>query len=419
MQGSLKVLSISYKNTPLTIREQIALSEAEIKSMYLKLKDVLGLSEVVILSTCNRTEVYYLADIDIQETISKLLAIEKGLSYDKIAPFIIYYNNEQDALNYLFEVGTGLHSQVVGDLQLPNQIKNAYQWSADAEMAGPFIHRLMHTVFFVNKRVFQETSFRDGAASTSYAAVETIESFLPLIPDAKILVLGLGDVGKDVSKTLFDKGYKGFTICNRTSEKADRAANSFESEVLDFSELYTALPNYDIIISSVQANEPILKVENFKNIKNGKVKYLIDLSIPRSIDPEVENLSGVVLYGLDEIQQRASEALERRKESIPTVKSIIAEAVEGLNDWSEQMVVSPTIQKLKVALEKIRKEEMAKYMKGLSEEEAGKVEKITTSMMQKVMKLPVLQLKAACKRGEADTLIDVLNDLFDLEKVNV
>jgi glutamyl-tRNA reductase len=419
MQGSLKVLSISYKNTPLTIREQIALSEVEVKSLYLKLKDVLGLSEVVILSTCNRTEIYYLADHDLQETILKLLAMEKGLSFDSLASFVISYQNEQDALNYLFEVGTGLHSQVVGDLQLPNQIKNAYQWSADTEMAGPFIHRLMHTVFFVNKRVFQETAFRDGAASTSYAAVETIESFLPLIPDAKILVLGLGDVGKDVSKTLFDKGYKGFTICNRTAEKADRAANLFESEVLDFSDLYSALPNYDIIISSVQTKEPILKVADFKKIQNGKVKYLIDLSIPRSIDPEVENLNGVVLYGLDEIQQRASEALERRKESIPAVKSIIAEAVEGLNDWSEQMVVSPTIQKLKVALEKIRKEEMAKYMKGLSEEEAGKVEKITVSMMQKVMKLPVLQLKAACKRGEADTLIDVLNDLFDLEKVNV
>lgn len=417
MSGLFKVISISYKNSPLQVREQIALTEAECKALYLKMSEILGLQELVILSTCNRTEVYYLSPLDIQNEILSLLAVEKGVASSELQQYALYHNNEVEALTYLFEVATGLHSQVVGDLQIPNQIKNAYQWSADMEMAGPFIHRLMHTVFFVNKRVFQETSFRDGAASTSYAAVETIESFLPLIPDAKILVLGLGDMGKDVSKTLYDKGYTGFTICNRTGSKAESAAALFEAEYIEYTDFKSKLTEFDIVISSVQADKPIITAQDFGGDMQGKVKYLIDLSIPRSIDPKTEELSGVVLYGLDEIQQRASEALERRKLSIPQVSAIIQDAVGGFKDWSTQMAVSPTIQKLKVALDQIRKEEMAKYMKELSEEEAIKMEKITSSMMQKVMKLPVIQLKAACKRGEAETLIDVLNDLFDLEKV--
>lgn len=417
MQGQLKVISISYKNTPLTIREQIALSEGEVKLMYVKLKDILGLSECLILSTCNRTEIYYLSETEVSETILKLIAIEKGIKFEEIGQYASYISDEKASLTYLFEVATGLHSQVVGDLQIPNQIKNAYQWCADAEMAGPFMHRLLHTVFFVNKRVFQETSFRDGAASTSYAAVETIESFLPLLPEPKILILGLGEIGQDVVKTLWDKGYKNFTISNRSKDKATALASEISCEVLPFESFRENLESFDIVISSTRTDKPLITSEDLLNTDSGKVKYLIDLSVPRSIDPKVEELSGVVLYDLDEIQGKANAAQERRKESVPAVSSIISEAVSEFENWSNEMVVSPTIQKLKNTLEQIRKEEMAKFMKSMNSEEAKKMDKITSSMMQKVMKLPVLQLKAACKRGEAETLIDVLNDLFDLEKV--
>ena len=145
-------------------------------------------------------------------------------------------------------------------------------------------------------------------------------------------------------------------------------------------------------------------------------KYFIDLSVPRSVSPEVEEIPGVMLYAIDSIRSRAEEALARRLESVPKVREIIGEAVLEFNDWSKEMIVSPTIQKLKGALEQIRKEELGRFTKNLSDSELEKVERITTSMMQKILKLPVLQLKAACKRGEAETLIDVLNDLFNLEK---
>jgi glutamyl-tRNA reductase len=417
MSESFRVVSISYKKAPLEIREHLALDESETKAFYLKLKEVFGIAEAFIISTCNRTEVYFKSEVDLSADVIKLLAANKAVVSSDIEGYFEVINDEPTATNYLFEVALGLQSQVIGDQQIINQVKNAYQWSADMQMAGPFVHRVLHTVFFANKRLVQETSFRDGAASTTYVTVDLMESFLPMLSNPKILVLGLGEIGEDLAKTLFEKEIKNVTVCNRTKEKATEIARAFEMEVLDYVALPEQIQNFDVVVSSVRAESPIVKADYLANKKS--IIYLFDLSVPRSIESEVENIAGVVLYGLDEIQKRSDEALEKRKSAIPQVKSIINEMVGEVENWSKEMMVSPTIQKLKNALEQIRQDEMSRYLKTMSADEAEKMDRITAAMMQKIIKLPVLQLKAACKRGEADTLIDVLNDLFDLEKVNV
>lgn len=417
MSESFKVVSISYKKAPLQIRERLALDESETKAFYLKLKEVFGISEALVISTCNRTEVYFKSDSDLSSEVIKLLAVNKGISSSDIEEYFEIINEESDATNYLFEVALGLQSQVIGDQQIINQVKNAYQWSADMQMAGPFIHRVLHTVFYANKRLVQETSFRDGAASTSYVTIDLMESFLPMLANPSILVLGLGEIGEDIAKTLFEKGIKNVSVCNRTKEKAIEIAQSFDMKVLDYTSLAEQLQNFDVVVSSVRADAPIVKAAYLAKKKS--ITYLFDLSVPRSIESAVENIPGVVLYGLDEIQKRSDEALEKRKAAIPQVKAIIAEMVSEVANWSKEMMVSPTIQKLKNALEQIRQDEMSRFLKTMSTEEAEKMDKVTAAMMQKIIKLPVLQLKAACKRGEADTLIDVLNNLFDLENVKV
>ena len=417
MAESFNVVSLSHKTAPLHVRELMALNEDEIKAFYLKLKDLFGLQECLILSTCNRTEIYYRSESQLNAELIKLLALHKGISSENLEDYFEFITDEKIAINYLFEVALGLQSQVVGDLQIPNQIKHAYQWSADMQMAGPFLHRLMHTIFYANKRIVQETGFRDGAASTSYVTVDLMESFFPSQANPKILILGLGEIGQDITKTLKEKDYKNLTLSNRTFEKALELSRLYETEILEFDLLAENIGNFDVIISSVRADKPVLNLENLKSKSNKKILYLFDLSVPRSVQSEVEKLPGVVLYGLDEIQQRSNEALRKRNEAIPAVKNIIAEMVNEIDNWTKELVVSPTIQKLKNALEQIRKEEMARYVKSMDEQELEKVDKITSAMMQKIIKLPVLQLKAACKRGEADTLIDVLNDLFNLEAV--
>ncbi|TPE42729.1 glutamyl-tRNA reductase [Pontibacter mangrovi] len=416
MLQNFKAISLSYKKAPLDIRELIALDEPSCRLFLQTLKNFIQASDILVLSTCNRTEVYYNSDTDHSAEIVKLLGITKGIeNISQYFDFFTILTEHDDAVQHLFDVSMGLESQVVGDMQISNQVKTAYQWSADNETAGPFLHRLMHTIFFTNKRVVQETSFRDGAASTSYAAIELIEELTADITDPSILVVGLGEIGADVCRNLKDQGFKNVKISNRTQAKAKALAEECQMEVLPFERIVQGMKEADVIISSVARETPFFTKEMVKRLDVLTFKFFIDLSVPRSVEPEVESIPGVLVYNIDTIQNKASEALQRRINSVPKVKEIIAESIEQFNDWSKEMMVSPTIHRLKNALETIRQEEMARYMKKLGPKETKLVDSITKSMMQKIIKLPVLQLKAACKRGEAETLIDLLNDLFNLE----
>lgn len=417
MLDNFKSISLSHKTAPLSVRELIALSEEEAKRLMLRLRDVFGLAELLVVSTCNRTEVYYTFGQDVNREIAQLLLIEKGLiDTDTYLPYFQLTSDHTIAVQHLFEVCVGLHSQVIGDMQIPNQVKQAYQWSADMDMAGPFLHRLMHTIFFTNKRVAQETSFRDGAASVSYAAVDLIDELVGHQAQPRILVVGLGEIGTDVCKNLADRNLKNITLCNRTRAKAESLATQYAFQLADFDQLTAELQQADVVISSVQRDEPLFTPALLQNISVLTYKYFIDLSVPRSVDAAVEQIPGVLVYNIDHIRNRADEALNRRVASIPQVEAIVAQAVAEFGDWSKEMMVSPTINKLKNALEQIRRDEIGRYMKTMTPDESEKIDKITRGIMQKIIKLPVLQLKAACKRGEAETLIDVLNDLFNLEQ---
>lgn len=419
MTENFKALILTYKQAPVEVRELFALSEDNAKKLMLGLRDITEATELLVLSTCNRTEIYYTASVDYSEEIIKVIGIIKG-SFDA-SQYLSYFQSITDhnqAVKHLFEVSIGLDAQVVGDMQITNQVKCAYQWSADLNMAGPFLHRLMHTIFFTNKKVVQETSFRDGAASVSYATAELAEQLAAEIINPKILVIGVGEMGADVFRNLLDSPVDNLIVTNRTFSKAEELAKGTRAKVIPFEEAWTAIAESDIIICSIARDEPYVSKEEVKKLNILSYKYFIDISVPRSVEAKVEDIPGVLVYHIDNIRNRATEALNKRIEAIPEVKGIIAESIIEFNDWSREMVVSPTINKLKNALEQIRQEELTRYLKQLTEEESKKVDVITKNIMQKIIKLPVLQLKAACKRGEAETLIDVLNDLFNLEKEN-
>jgi len=418
--SNFRGVTLSYKNAPVSVRDKVALSESQIKSIYSKAKDLFPVSELFILSTCNRTEVYYSSDQDLDEDLIKILLIEKNIldinNYQKYFTSIPEHNN---AIQHLFNVSIGLESQVVGDIQIINQIKHAYQWCADAQLAGPFLHRLLHTIFYCNKRVVHETKFRDGAASVSYATIDMMDSLAANPSLVKVLVIGVGEIGGDVVDNLADSKFENICVINRTFQKAEELALKHGLRCAQFSELWSEIVVADIIISSVAVAEPLITKDGLDGIGIVSHKYLFDLSVPRSIETDVEKIPGVILYNVDNIQAKANEALEMRLSAIPDVKSIIANSIQEFEVWEKEMEVSPTIQKIKNALEQIRMEEMSRFSKQLTEEEIFKIDTITKNIMQKIIKLPVLQLKAACKRGEAETLVDILNDLFDLEKTKV
>lgn len=415
IQYNFKGLTLSYKNAPVTIRERVALSEKDIQFLVEKWKNLEDIQDIFVISTCNRTELYYASENNYDTLLIKDIKIYKKIDFN-LTDYFIPFDSTEHTISHLFAVALGLESQVIGDLQIINQVKKSYQISADLNVAGAFLHRLLHSIFFTNKKVTQETSFRTGAASTSYASVALIDDFASQIQNPQVLIVGIGEIGTDVVKNLKDNFIGKVTIINRTAEKAKQLAEETNFEYAAWENLATEIEKADIIVSSVAKNEPLITKKLLEKIKIHSYKYFIDLSMPRSVEADIEDISGVILYNIDQIQSKADEALQKRIVAIPDVKAIMNQSLTEFYDWSKEMEISPTIQKLKNALEQIRQEELDRYSKKITENEMQLVEQITKNMMQKIIKYPTLQLKAACKRGEADTLIEVLSDLFNLEK---
>ena len=413
MEG-FKALGLSYRNTPIEMREKVTFEQSEANHLLLQLKDMFAIEEALLISTCNRTELYYASAQNHAEEIVKLIATTKDVSSSQLRQEFREYNNHE-ASYHLFRVALGLESQVLGDIQISNQVKRAYQQSADLNLAGPHLHRLMHTIFFANKRVVQETSLQDGTASVASVSVDLIEGFIGNIENPRIALIGLGEIGQNVLENL-NTNDAAITLVNRTKEKATKLAEGLDVSVEDFSKLQEVVAANDVIISAVSTPAPIITEESFG--EQPIHKLLIDLSVPRSIDQRVDDVPGISLYNVDQLTEKTQKARAMREKAIPDAEKIVSEELDNFSKWKDEMAVSPTIQKLKGALDQIRREELSRHQK-VSEEEMELLEVVTKNMIQKVIKLPVLQLKAACKRGEADTLVEVLNDLFNLESADI
>jgi glutamyl-tRNA reductase len=219
MHQEFKVLGISHKTAPLHIRELTVLSVEEIQQLLGRIRELFHLRDVLVLSTCNRSEIYYASDKDLSPELIQLLSQQKGnLKINAFRKHFINITDHQLAIEHLFRVAAGLDSQIVGDMQITNQVKTAYQLSADMDMAGPFLHRLLHTAFFTNKKIVQETGFRDGAASVSYATMELISELTITQQDPVVILVGLGDVGSDLCMNIADnKNFQHYRVLLATA----------------------------------------------------------------------------------------------------------------------------------------------------------------------------------------------------------
>ncbi|MEJ8756963.1 glutamyl-tRNA reductase [Pontibacter sp. H259] len=417
MQNNFKALTLSYKHAPINVREAVALNEIGCRNLLDKIKEFTDAQDVLVLSTCNRTEVYYSAAKELDQTIIKLIAMERGLVSSKnITPYFKHITEPTLAVQHLFYVGLGLESQVVGDMQILNQVKKAYQWSADANMAGPFLHRLLHTIFATNKQVFNETTFFDGAASVSYATVELVEELIADLVNPRVLMIGVGEIGANVCDNFQKSTINNVVIVNRTHHKAQALAEKTNATAVYWENVWEEIANADVVISSVPGDCFFISKEVVEKQGVNASKFFLDLSMPRSIDSTLEEIPGVEVYNVDTIKNRASEALEIRMAAIPQVQHIIAEAITEFSTWTREMAMSPALQQFKSKLEEIRQQEMNRYMKNLGDAEREVVEKLTQNILNKIVKLPALELKAACMRGESETLVEGLAALFSLDK---
>ncbi|MEP1094020.1 MAG: glutamyl-tRNA reductase [Cyclobacteriaceae bacterium] len=407
-----KAVGISYHNAPLELRETVTLNESESRDFLFRLRETFDLNESLVISTCNRTEIYYSSNKDLSTEIVALLGTHKSIKTGLLEKHFRSFQSGE-TIHHLFEVSLGLDSKVLGDIQISNQIKRAYQASADLEMAGPFLHRLMHTIFYANKRVVQETRLQDGNASVASVSADLIKRFIENVADPKIALIGLGEIGQNVLENL-GSIEASIYLLNRTKAKAQNLADAANVTVEDYQKKEEVIRDCDVIVSAVSGEKEVLNSDSF-NDQTFQHKLVIDLSVPRSIPENIQQISGLTLYNVDDLSEKTEKVRKVRASSVPDAQEIIKESVAGFDEWREEIGVSPTIQKLKKTLDEIRKQELARHVGKVTDEEMALLEVVTKSMIQKVIKLPVLQLKAACKRGESENLVGVLNDLFNLE----
>ncbi|SHG55442.1 glutamyl-tRNA reductase [Flavobacterium defluvii] len=387
-------VGLSYKKADAEVRGQFSL-DAIAKTRLLEQAKNDGIESLLVTSTCNRTEVYGFAEHPFQ--LIKLICDNSNGSVDAFQRVGFVYKN-QEAINHLFRVGTGLDSQILGDFEIISQIKTSFTHSKSLGLANAFMERLVNAVIQASKRIKTETEISSGATSVSFASVQYILKNVEDISNKNILLFGTGKIGRNTCENLV-KHTKNehITLINRTKDKAEKLAGKLNLIVKDYSELHLELQKADVVVVATGAQNPTVD----KAILNLKKPLLIlDLSIPKNVHENVEELEGVTLIHMDYLSQLTDETLENRKLHIPAAEAIIEEIKEEFIAWMKGRKFAPTINALKEKLNAIKASELDFQSKKMADFNEAQAEIISNRIIQKITTHFANHLK------DDDTMVD-------------
>lgn len=415
-------LGINHRTAPVEVREKIWFSIEEIKSFLPVLKEKY-FRECVLISTCNRTELYGIPSNELEDTIpieDELIKFKNANGAVKSEHFYLLHSSI--AVSHLFKVVSGIDSMVLGDVQILNQMKEAYLTATSIKTIGKLTARLFDTAFHVGKRARSETQIGEGAVSISYAAVELASKIFSDLSKHSALIIGSGETAQLTAKHLQTKNIGKLIFTNRTREKAESLANEMNATVVEFNNFMNELKNIDIIISSINIPEYILSSNHLQRIMKEryyKQLFIIDIGVPRNIDPEAAKIENIFLYDIDALNNIIDKNLEKRRAEVPKVKKIIFEELEEFYNWYRSLQVNPTIQELRSQFEKIREEEVQKNINRFKEEDRELLEIVTKRIINKILHTPIVNLKNGTSNAiddETISKVSILRSLFGLEK---
>lgn len=416
------IIGINYETAPLDQRGPLSFNADEIQLFFEFMKDRLKDFELVLLSTCNRTELYFSVNKSCGHSISGQMISHllefKQLSEDGL--FNFYRHNDDDAVRHLFKVASGLNSMVLGENQILGQLKEAYKVSIDLNRAGSIMSRLFHKAFQAGKRVRSETDINKGASSVSYAAVELTHKVFSSLDGHPILLIGAGEAGDLVLQSLKERGSNQIEIINRTFLKAEVLAEKYSARALSFDKLEEALTGSDIAITSTAADKPIIVKEQIERImkkRKSKMLLLIDLSVPRNIEESVRSMKNVFLFNLDDLQEVVAFNYNKRQSAIKKANVIVEELACEFESWLSGLKLSPTIDQLKDKLGGLMENELQNLQNSVSEDEFGCLKKFSDKVHKKYLGLIIKNLKDVSDNGRHAEYIDLVNNLFDLNVV--
>jgi glutamyl-tRNA reductase len=413
------VVGLSHKTSPVELREKLAFSEEEVGKAYSSLIDYQTVREALILSTCNRVEVYSWANAKGKECIISWLEKERSVPKDALLPYLYAYEGEE-AVRHIFRVASSLDSMVLGEPQIVGQVKDSFEIAMNLDATGIILNQLMKKAVSVSKKVRTETGIGGSAVSVSYAAVELAKKIFGALEKRKAMLVGAGEMAELAAMHLVSHGISGFLVANRTFSRAQEMAESLGGEAIPMEKLSSELTGVDIVITSTGAQEYIITKEMVQRaIKGRKMRpiFFIDIAVPRNVDPAAERVENVYIYDIDDLEQVVQENRKRREKEADRAEVIVEEEVGRFMGWLRSQEVVPVIVSLRSWCQDIRKHELEKTLARLkpSEKEIEALEALTSSIVNKILHPPLSYIKDAASRGEGEKTARMIKDIFALE----
>jgi glutamyl-tRNA reductase len=416
----LVLVGLSHKTAPIDIREKLTFPADRQGHALDLLTSGEEVAEAVILSTCNRTEIYVVAASEDGgvESVIDFMADYHSLDRHELTRYL-YIVKDEAVVRHLFRVVASLDSMVVGEAQILHQVKEGYECAFDAGGTGRAFNKLFRQSFEVGKRVRTETAIGESAVSISYAAVELARKVFDTLEGRTILILGAGKMSELTAKHLVGNGVGRVLVANRTFERAEEMAARFQGRAVPFDSLYDHVREADIVISSTAATEHVVTKRPLAKAVRGRNRalFLIDIAVPRDIDPAVNSLPGVFLYDIDDLNGVVEANLEERMSEARRAEGIIDEEVAAFIAWLESMEVVPTVAAIRAKAEVIRQMELEKALKRLelSEKELKTIDALTCAIVNKMLHGPTARLKQAAGGREGLAYMEVARALYGLD----
>ena len=417
-------LGINYRSASLDIREKVVFAPENMTKALQSLIKAIDVTEASILSTCNRTEIYLVTPNDADNSIEKVL--DWLASYHKVLPEILlnsfYTYEDENAVRHLMRVASGLDSMILGEPQILGQLKSSYAVAQEAGTVATKLNQLYQQAFFVAKRVRTETAIGQNPVSVAYAGVKLSQQIFSNFKDVHVLLIGAGETIELVAKHLLEKKVGSITVSNRTLRRAEELAEEFGAHAILFSDIPEFLEKADILISSTGSQLPILgkgAVESAIKKRKHKPMFMLDLAVPRDIEPEVANLDDVYLFTIDDLQEVILENMRSREDAADKAKKIIE---DGVNEWKKQirgLDAVAVIRAFRKNIEKTRDIETEKALTSLKsgQDPEGVLKNLARSLTNKLMHSPSRKLKEAGEQGRTDD-IRLTNNLFEFKEPN-
>jgi len=417
----LLVVGLNHKTAPIEIRECLAFPEDRMEEALSKVHALPSLKENMILSTCNRVEVYA-ATRETEKAIHDLkefLSQYHEVSLKEFEKSLYFYVGEE-AVRHIFRVASSLDSMVVGEPQILGQIKDAYDISQQAKTSGLILHRLLHRAFHVAKRVRTETKIGNNAVSISFVAVELAKKIFDTLEKKTVLLIGAGEMSELAAQHLVSGGIEKVLVTNRTYERAVALAQQFRGEAIPFEEISKGLRKADIVISATEAPQYLIwhdQVSRVMRDRKQKPIFFIDIADPRDIEPKVGDIGNVYLYNIDDLQRVVNDNIQDRQKEAEKAETIVQDEVIKFVNWYRSLDVTPTIVALKKKFEEIRKNELEKTFSlhpDLSDKERKSIEAMTSAIINKILHDPLTLLKKKEEGLMADLYLDAIRAIFQL-----